>query len=425
MRAALASGAILALAGAATQQPSDKVTIVDSSGITVTDARAYVSGSKLGACHCLVTRPDDSLGNMTPGRSQVALQSSSHALQFDHDVKTWSHQSDDVHKVTLRPRVPVRVVVWNIVDIGDPVQPMADLARKTFDAQHVGLELSVHHEDVRELAAAIPTAACEALPALKRTSHPREPNRKVFDEGAVNVYYVGSCGRDCIAAGASCADTRAVFVYSTADTATMTHEIGHAFLGHVGVNHWYLSTGADNVMSDRGESLRNDFSTGQAIAINHERTGALAKLRLSRVPLECAVDCPSIHVDETWSDCHKPPEADPPAEDVVTDWLNCIECSDGQLERLLERASPQKAPSEEAAPAGAVTTRLSAALFRDGTDNVSTRHHRRAIRALLGLAVAGDPGARGQLREASTGAGRDRYRADVLRELDQALLLVP
>lgn len=304
----------------------DMVVMSSQSTTPITRVTTYVSGKRLGGSDfCSVFHGvSPEVGNVAKGPSELVVISRTHGVHFDGDVQTWRDLPFDRHQVTLQDPIRVPVTVWRLAA---PLRTvLKDLAGAPvfFVAQGTGISLEINRVDVSE---APKQADCDSLRQLQDLG--------LFREDAINVYYTESCGPLCEDAGISCRDEpRANFVYQKGDDTTLAHEIGHALLGQLGWNHWPDRIGTDNLMRDDEE--RTSLTPGQAVAMAFEKTGALALLGRSANPLDCLKNCPPLDFAYRRNSCATASAGDAPYSGrAVASWFSCVECTDGQLERVL------------------------------------------------------------------------------------------
>ena len=448
----------------------DTIRAVDAAGDPADDVAIYVSGSRFGGCFCGVHEGHTfDVGNMTPGRSHLAVFSEQHAVHYEQDV-TWSYLPLDEKIVVVEPPVQVPLVIWRLSAISTTMSLDAQTATEQLQAEEAGIVLVPSIRDVSVLG--IESANCSDAADLKDRNDPTTPGGKLFDDQAINVYYTESCGPGCLKSGLSCQDDRRVnFVYAVGSNNTLLHELGHALLGVQG-NHWMLSISPDNFMNDvTSPEPRKTASTGQVITMSYEQTSVLEQLGLQRGRLNCLVDCPKVEFDKTWSDCaaplHAPPPPTPPPPpppeppppfalpepsalpqpsapsqrsappqpsevNAIDAWLNCEECSGGQLDRVINeaRANDKISVQRLAAvldPKAAPDPWLLEIKDERYRANAIARRQLRALSALEILASRGTPFARSSAQEAISRAFTNikDYRADVQRELKRIAPTIP
>jgi hypothetical protein len=415
--AVVAGGATIGT-GAYVLGTQDIIEVVDASGTPVQVATVMVTGNEYGGCHCNVgSGPKQEVGHMTPGPSQVAVLTEDHALYFDPKVK-WSY-GKDTYTAPLAGRISVPLRIWKLSRYASTIERDVEFAKERLLAEQTGLELSETIRDVTSISK-FEAANCLDAHLLAKEPDPDDPTKTLFDPKAVNVYYVPSCGESCSMAGLSCPDPRVNFVYTTNDESVLLHEVGHALLGAQGALHWRVSVSTDNIMQDSGKGLRKTLSMGQAITMNYEATSVLSTLGRQPLSLRCLVDCPKVEFDDSWSGCTAPPQLDAPPLEPLDAWLSCIECSDGQLSRLLTATWTDNAVFsrlvEELLPIGQQKPTADDGPY---AANNKARHQRRAVQALEAMARRGHSGAKTAIERAH-GLPPETFRGDVRTAIEQS-----
>jgi hypothetical protein len=312
---------------------SDTLQILDASETPVV-ATAIVGDRSLETnCRVFTGSSEYPIGNLNDD-SVLAVVSPTTAVYFGA-LGLWSWRPYEHRQIRLKPLIPLPVKIWRLSAVTKTAASDARNAAKRLREEWSGFDMQYTIEDVTALNET--TASCNSMSQLSRTVDPRDNARTIFDPQALNVYYAESCGKDCIEAGHSCdADRRIGFVYPTGSEGTLLHELGHALLGARGIKHWAVSTGPMNVMRDSSAPGRYQFSTGQTIGMHYETSSVLMKLGLTSSHINCQQDCPSVEFEED-NECH-PPEAAAFTLTAVEALFDCVECDDGQLNRVVTEA---------------------------------------------------------------------------------------
>lgn len=383
----------------------DTITILEQSTSTVVnDVTVYVTGNHWGGCFCMFGKGgEQKLGNVTAGPSQVAALSATHNLFFDPDVH-WNGLLGDKYTYTIGPPVDMPVKVWTLSGGTTATDDLA-FAKTTLTNMKTGINLV--SKGVTAPSLQLTTVGCEDLPRLQMAG--------AFDAAAVNIYYAetASCsGSSCESMGGqSCANRQVNFVYSIGAKNVMLHELGHALLGP---DHWKSSTvGLDNIMND-ASSERTSISTGQAIFMNYDQHSVFNSLRGFTGGLDCNSRCPRVDLDESWADCVPPTGLVQPQPSPTEEWFNCVECTQGQLERVV--TDPNESVVVALAQPFAVKNPDDAERA-----NVLAGRQRRAVIALTRLALNGNAPARQAFIRAYE--SRAQYRPDVMRSIIRAFEL--
>ena len=209
--------------------------------------------------------------------SEVAVFSENHRMHLEK--LPWTDE-EDVHTVTLKPRIIVPVNIWTVDD--DDRRRAQDeilVANHLFVKNRVGVEFDPTFRRLsKNEATLIRRQKCKSANAIKKA--------KRYVAGTLNVYYIAGEGdRNCAIAEtpASCdrlhkhATIDGNFTYLGAIGApfTLAHELGHAFglrpsvcWGHV--NGLDEAFGLENVMyAGTFEALlRRRFTLGQVFRMN-------------------------------------------------------------------------------------------------------------------------------------------------------------
>jgi len=407
----------------------DKVVIQDDSGQPGQPAQGvtvYLTGSRWGGCFCEFFALNDGsheVGNVTGGPSVLAAFSDHNAVLFARNLP-WTKlggdqlpdESNPVNR--LKPRIDLPIKVWILSNVSTTLQMAAaevDDAHKVFDSNKTGINLlakSIEQPNVQNLA----NAGCDSIQELT--------NNGVFDPSTVNVYYANSAtcgGMPCDIGGVSCAnDRRAAFVYATAGSRVLLHELGHALLGP---DHWDPVVGKDNIMTAASGDTRSMVSAGQSIFMNYDKDSVLNTLR-GKPGLLCAAECPSILIDPSFASCEVSPQPSAPVPSPIQTWFDCIECTGGELDAVLAGATDatimQLIDALRPAPAAAAPAPPTVARSIDAAyeANDLARHQKRALTALTALAAKGDMRGIQAVRQAYE--NRQRYRVDVTEAIERA-----
>jgi hypothetical protein len=399
----------------------DTITITDTHNMPAS-ARLYLTGNSWSGCFCRFADVQGSIqvDNVTGGPSQIAFFSNRYGLLFDPNVD-WDPMPFEKKPFVLPDVRPLPLKVW-ILHGGSAVQQAADKAVQSLSSlltnpnKPTGIRLDFRGSSDLSDTSGIRTADCgRILEQLKA--------HKDFDPNALNVYFTDmfNCGFYCDPAGMTCPDAHAAFVLGDAGVTVTAHEVGHALLGP---DHWRGAEINENNVMLGDDSARTHLSIGQIIRMNVDRDSMLNVLS-GQAGLDCDRHCPKITLDDdSSSDCLMPkPSPQPPrtldTEVLYRSWRNCIECNAGELEALVDHASPE------------VVQRLSTDLTelpaqiqvrgaRDvASENDLARQQRRALLALVMLRLRrSQPAAFSAIDTAY--ANRQQYREDVTAALERA-----
>lgn len=394
---------------------ADTVLTVDISDAPVGDATVFVAGNTLGGRTCRTAQgAATTFDNLLPGKSELAALSTFHSVTFRSDVE-WQVNGGEVVPITLDPISTLHVKIWNLTALSSEVdnaliEAHVKFARTQLALTKSGLALTADTEDHRT-GVAQERFDCSNRDTIRANNW--------FDPRYTNVYYADSCGAGCTASGWSCeGEPQWNFVYSRGDKTALLHELGHALLAMKHTDHWQETFDATNVMRDSGD--RTTFSIGQVIAMNYSLGGLLDKLGV-RSPTSDCVGCPPMTFDASWPNCEPPATTFHPPE-AIEALFDCIECTSGQLEKVVDNA--RKQPSVLAT----LLLQLRRIDVNDqslrGVDladrgNVVARRQQRALSALEVLALERHPLAREAIRAAAN-AAPSTFRHDTLRRIQAA-----
>lgn len=171
-------------------------------------------------------------------------------------------------------------------------------------------------------------ADCDQIDDLLRDVTPAP------DPRAFNVFYTTGRGEK----GWWCPDSGAAIVTRAADNETLAHEIGHAYaLQHFG-------DGYDNVMVS-GSYIRTEMTAGQCFRVNFDRRSLLALEDGGARTLPLCDDsamtreCPTVN----WPSANDAPPGDDGGDiggkqgrRLLRRWLECEECTNHELDKLLQ-----------------------------------------------------------------------------------------
>ncbi|HEX8151702.1 MAG TPA: hypothetical protein VF698_01195 [Thermoanaerobaculia bacterium] len=233
--------------------------------------------------------------------SDVSVFSDDNAMSFEQNVTTWTAGIGDVHTVNLGGMVTVPVTVW-LATPGVLARAQGDIANANllYNTNNVGVRFNATFNDVsgnNNAVNAIGTGDCSNTATLATSGF--------FTAGRLNVYYVNGAFT-----GANCIPNRNMsFIGTTANIASLPHEIGHAFSlapsGAGGHTNGLAGFGNNNIMFGGGPATRDNFSVGQAFRINVANTSQLningTRTGPTRacVPLTTSAICPALALDVT------------------------------------------------------------------------------------------------------------------------------
>jgi len=220
----------------------------------------------------LRTTNEVSVGNMRAAagcNSEIATFSANNAMLFQTPVATWTNNLGDLHVAPMQPIINVPVTVW-IANGAAAAQAVNDIANANllYSQNKIGVQFTATINNVSGNNAAvntIGTVSCGAVGPILASAF--------FTPNVLNIYYVNGPFN-----GQNCARTVPVgngninYIGTTANLATLAHEIGHAFgLRPAGAGGHTLGLpgfGNNNIMTQGGSPARNLFSLGQAFRMN-------------------------------------------------------------------------------------------------------------------------------------------------------------
>ncbi len=173
---------------------------------------------------------------------------------------------------------------------------------------------------------------------------------KWYTIGQINVYYVPTPSAP---RAERCAGSSIIYIKTEATLASLAHEFGHALgLGHRSSEQYCT----EYVMHKKGNALRNTYTVGQSFRMTISDRSYLplhgyGNTALRRCPRfgptnECVDDVTSCPRDTADSPFEREGKSSCSDKDNaaglrnVIDWLECEECSDGEIQELL-RAKPR------------------------------------------------------------------------------------
>ncbi|HKO55427.1 MAG TPA: hypothetical protein VJ276_06075 [Thermoanaerobaculia bacterium] len=246
------------------------------------------------------------IGNATTNggcNSEVSVFSDDNAMSFQTNVTTWTNTAGDVHNVNLQPILVAPITVW-IAMAGATARAQNDVANANllYNRNNVGVQFNATFTDVSANQNAVNTIGgaagdCATAGALGGTAF--------FTAGRINIYYVNGAFT-----GVNCAANRNIsFIGTTANIASLPHEIGHAYAlrpsASGGHTNGLAGFGNDNIMFGGGPATRDQFSVGQAFRINVSDisqlnlNGTRAGTTRTCAPLTVSNLCPALALDAT------------------------------------------------------------------------------------------------------------------------------
>lgn len=254
--------------------------------------------------------------------SEIAIFAASNAMLLQTRVKTWTNGNTDVHTSNMKPllNVPLRIWTANPAAASDAVDYTAN-ANLLYEQNKIGVQFvpvytTVDPADVPTIESGIQLTAngsdyeCTNLAAIQQS--------KYYKKKTLNVYFIGKAitGRNCAILSSSNpvrGDGDITFIGSTANIATLAHELGHAFglrpANAGGHTNNLAGFGPDNIMWGGGLATRNRFTLGQAFRMNTERDTWGGTMLIANAlrphpgrscpPLTTTPKCPAL--DKDWA----------------------------------------------------------------------------------------------------------------------------
>jgi hypothetical protein len=240
--------------------------------VVMMDSRAAAGPRGCRNDEILRTTGERTLGNVLAAEgcgSEISVFAARNAMSFNTPVTAWTNAIGDTYTVTMQPIINVPVSVW-IANGAAGVQARLDFANADllYEQNKVGVQFVPTYHDVstsREAVETIGTARCIGVRAIRASSW--------YTANTLNFYYVNGAftGNNCGGEEPD-SDPNITYVGTTANVATVAHEIGHAFGltpawagGHVNEE---VGFGNNNIMWGGGPPTRHHFSLGQAFRMN-------------------------------------------------------------------------------------------------------------------------------------------------------------
>lgn len=303
--------------------------------------------------------------------SEVAVFSRDHAMVLRS--VDWADAAELRQTPLHDARIKVPITIW-IVDPTAEQRARAEMnnANLLFKENFVGVEFVPHFEPLWTKRGAPEIIDRGVLAPIEDGEIACTKNIEDFQghgfytPGRLNVYYLTlkNTGRNCAilespsacpADGAPRGDGNVTFIGSHANLATLAHELGHAFglrpgscAGHVDGLGGFSE---DNIMVGQGPPTRRRFTLGQAFRMNthDDEWGGTMLLenklrsgpRRACLPAYSTDRCPALGTDwlRTRSGTSAPRElvlARDPAEQALTRWLRCEQCTVEDLRALTD-----------------------------------------------------------------------------------------
>lgn len=235
--------------------------------------------------------------------SDVTVFSDDNAMSLQTNVTTWTNSGGDLHTVNLAGMLTAPVTVW-LATPGVLARAQGDVANANllYNTNNVGVRFNATFNDVSGNNNAVNTIGgtagdCNTAGGLAGTAF--------FTPGRLNIYYVNGAFT-----GVNCGANRNVsFIGTTANIASLPHEIGHAYAlrpsNSGGHTNGLAGFGNNNIMFGGGPATRDSFSVGQAFRIN---VSDISQLNLNGTrtgttrtcaPLTTSTICPALALDVT------------------------------------------------------------------------------------------------------------------------------
>jgi hypothetical protein len=256
------------------------------------------------------------LGNLLPGcKPWLAVFSAQHAMLMRTPAGGWTAADDETQTVELRPVIDVPVKVWIAnPQAAEKARDDMAFANLVYERNKVGIQFVPEYENVpvdsrQIIDDGIVIRSDGAFEC--RNLRPIQQSR-FYVPKTLNVYYIREVitGRNCAISPPS-GDGNISFIGSSANTATLAHEFGHAFGlrpadegGHTDGLSGFTS---HNLMAGFGTAARKALTAGQVFRINTQadqwggtmliRNGLRPGPGLKCPPLAASEECPPLDAD--------------------------------------------------------------------------------------------------------------------------------
>lgn len=326
-------GALIAFSGPVLSEDRLKINGIadDERVVVLIDARRAPGVN--GCVNDLVGRTKGSMrwrNVLAPGgcNSEIAVLSSHKG--FALETIEWTDQTGELKTIALPPIVEVPVSVW-IADAAAQARATADMQRaaELYKTNKVGVVFN----PTFQLVSANPSAVAVINAGIAKTPDGHDYECKdiaaiqqsaVYTANRLNIYYVSLDigGRNCaIKQTPACdnldafpeGDGNITFIGSTANRASLAHEIGHAFglrPGPCGGHPTQADDGipSRNIMSSPGDGAdRDQFTLGQVFRMNTQKDQWGGTMLIKNglrpgpgrecPPRKATKDCPALKTD--------------------------------------------------------------------------------------------------------------------------------
>ena len=257
-------------------RPNDRLRVDGISGraenvVVMMDARTAAGGAGCSNDSVLRTTNILDLGNLLAPAgcsSEISIFARNNAMSFESPVNTWTDARGNLHVTPLAPVLNMPVSVW-IANNALAAQAVNDMANANllYAQNKIGVQFAPTYNNVSGNAAAVATignVSCATVAPIQASAF--------YTPNVLNMYYVNGAFT-----GGNCArtvpgDANITYLGTTANLATLAHEIGHAFglrpAAAGGHTEGLPGFGTDNIMQGGGLPTRSHFSLGQAFRMN-------------------------------------------------------------------------------------------------------------------------------------------------------------